>query len=71
MKKIIKYLKIFLSGNHKLSINDEEVLATNHDRSSVKLNHDKINSLTERKRDIVLKTDLLLEQTKKTAKNIA
>ena len=70
MKKIVNFLKIFLSGNHKLGINAEEVMTSNIDRSVIKLNDDKINRLTERKRNLVLKTDLLFEETKKSAKNI-
>ena len=45
-------------------------MATNIDRSVIKLNDDKINRIAERKRDIVLKTEMLLEETKKSAKNI-
>jgi len=39
-------------------------------RLVIKLNGDKIDSLVERKKDVVLKSDILLEQTKKSAKNI-
>ena len=70
MKKIVNFLKLFLSGNHKLNINDGEVMATNLNRSVTKINDAKHNNLMERKRDIVLKTDMLLEETKKSAKNI-
>ena len=45
-------------------------MATNLNRSVIKLNHANNDSLTEIKRDIVLKTDMLLEETKKSAKNI-
>lgn len=45
-------------------------MATNLNRSAIKLNYANNDSLTEIKRDIVLKTDMLLEQTKKSAKNI-
>ena len=45
-------------------------MATNLYRSVTKINDDKHNNLMERKRGIVLKTDMLLEQTKKSAKNI-